>query len=401
MRVKSFLMRAIAAAAPALLVLALGATPPALAASSTIVVAPTANPTNCGKYHVAQTDLAGILNAARKGSVLICPGNYPLASSIVISGANGLKVKQAVKGSSFRPNIVIFQGSTAGILIQQSNNVTIDGLTIDSRGMPDPGGGFSDYHGIEFHHSSGTVSNSTLLGTRGTFLGIDVNHSNGQLRTLTVTIKNTQVKGYQDCGIYGQGPVRLVVSKSLLDARSNGTVPADVLQKGVCFEGQTSDPASPTGMVKQSTIVDNANAVVIDQSSNVVISRNTMDRNDFGVTISSGFFHPANNTRIISNVITGIPDAALGGGLGCGICVFDDGDPGNRTILKTTISHNHLSPVHNGFGIGIKFEAAAPAQTRVTGSVTGNVLSNFLDIQTIINANHNAAVKVQGNKFTP
>src|SRR5512140_3556710 len=126
MSVKSFLLKAGTALAPLLLMLVFGGTQPVMAAGSTVVVATTPNPTNCGKYHTAQsTDLAAVLNAAKKGKVLVCPGDYILAADVVIDGAKGLKIQQAVKGVTNQPHIVAGAAMSAGLLIQNSTSVTI------------------------------------------------------------------------------------------------------------------------------------------------------------------------------------------------------------------------------------------------------------------------------------
>jgi hypothetical protein len=60
----------------------------AQAASSTVVVASTLAPTDCGNVHAAQsTDLAATLRAAVEGKVLLCPGTYNLPGGVVVTGS--------------------------------------------------------------------------------------------------------------------------------------------------------------------------------------------------------------------------------------------------------------------------------------------------------------------------
>src|SRR5689334_8510155 len=127
MKTKTFALRLSLAVVSLLALLGSGAAP-AAAAGSTIVVATTLSPLNCGKYTTAQfTNLSTAVSAVPSGTILVCPGLYP-TGAISIAGASKLTIKQALPGAGFRPTLQANADVLNWILATNSSGVTIDGF---------------------------------------------------------------------------------------------------------------------------------------------------------------------------------------------------------------------------------------------------------------------------------
>lgn len=390
MKLKSLVLKAGSVVAPLVLMLSLGGIQPALAAGS-IVVATTSTPTNCGSHHTAVTDLAGAIQSASARTILVCPGDYNLvAQNVTVSGLARLTIKQAVPGSTRRPRIIVNPGSSDGLLIRNSNNVTIDGLIIDGSMN-----GQTDYSGIHVERSAATIRNTDLLGSNTTNNAILVNNS-GVSTVRKLTLSNVRLLGYHVNGVHVMGAIKLNISKSVVDALPDGGF-ISAGQRGIWVDGGMPG-ASPSGTISQSTIRNNGVGVFINETSKVTVSKNVLTGNAIGVQIATlGAFHPVmRNNKVQSNTIT---PALNGKG------VFVDAEPVNPSmgqILNTTVSKNVIRVSQPGAGdLAIDFFAFAPSTQTVTGTVIGNTLSGFMNGNFILNTNNFAGLKIKTNKFLP
>lgn len=387
MAIKSALLKAGVVIAPLLVMLALGGAQPALAASSTVVVATTPNPTDCGKYHKAVTDLTSVLNTVKKGKVLVCPGDYQLSGDVVITGAKGLTIMQAVKGVSNRPHIVANPDNN-GLLIQNSAAVTLDGLNIDASGSMQ-----NFYTAITFDHSSGNVRSTTLTQSAFSLNGIVVDNRSGN-KVVKLAVTNTIVSGYRGAGVAAMGPVRLTITSSQIDGTRDGIF-ARVLQIGVSYDGETGDQVTPTGTLSKSTIRGNNLGVLIAGTSRVTISNNTLDRNNNGVRIEAGpeLSRTLKAIKVLGNSITEIPDGGTG-------LMVDHNGPTQFGMLNMLVSNNQFSAA-DPHGIGIMFRSPVPAARTMTGTVIGNTVNGFLRVNSIVNENNFAGIVLKKNTINP
>lgn len=382
MALKSFLIKVGAVIAPLVLMVGLGGAQTVQAAGRNIVVANTLTPNNCGKFHTADTtQLTLALSAATKGKVLICPGTYFLNGDVEIDNARGLSIAAAVKGS--RPTIVVDPATPIGLSIKDSTGVKLTDLILNSQ-TTDPG-----YQAISWDHSTGKISNLTLLGSANTDVGIFIQNLH-DIHSKSLSITRTQVLGYVVAGLTETGPLRVSVSMSTFDATNNGTV-VSTTARGVSYEGSGSDQFA-TGSLTKSTIKNNDIGVFISETSKVNINKNTFTGNTTGVEIfSEEVAHVTSKNRVSANTISGVPAG------GFGVLVMSLNDPADQPMLKNAITKNVIHSALGGLGVGIEFNAPNPAMTTMTGTVTGNVLTGFANGSAIVNVNSWAGVTIKGN----
>jgi hypothetical protein len=355
------------------------ASSPAQAAGSTVVVANTLTPADCGDIHVAQsTDLAATLSAATQGKVLLCPGTYNLPGGVVIGGANGLTVGQAVEG--IQPTIMVDPSTTVGLEIRNSPNVRLDGLVFDARTNNQV------LVVLQFAESAGEVRDTTLIGSTTTATGILAENIGGATR-LKLAIKGSQIRGYQSFGVYTAGPVKLSVTSSLFDG-ADGRVDSR-MAAGIVFDGNTDDVITPTGTVSKSTIRNHVIGVRVIDGSEVTISKNLLTENHEAVVIEGGRAHAlSRDNRVVGNTMAT-----------CDTCIFIDdaaADPANFQLLNTRIANNVIQAT-TATDLAVDFRAFEPALTSVTGTVTGNTFNAFDANHAIFNNNGYAGIKVGKN----
>lgn len=384
MNLKSFLVKAGAALAPLTLMLALGGAQPVQAAAPTVVVAPIPNPTDCGKFKVQSTDLAATLAAARKGTILVCPGEYALPGDTVIDGANGLTITQAIKGQ--QPVIGLASASEVGLEIVDSSNVVLSGLRFDATLNHSP-----DLVMLYFNGSSGKVQNATLRGSDTTATGILVSNL-GAARALAFSVSGSQVLGYQSFGLDAAGPVRVSVTSSQFDSTDAGRINTTIAT-GVKLDGSAEDAITPTGSISKSSFGSQAAGVWVVDGGSVTVSANTFTLSQIGVWFEQlGQNHPnLRNNRVIGNKL-----------IDCSTCVLiedEANDPLTFKLLNTQVTGNTFENPNVPIMAAIDFLPFGPAQKTVTGTVSGNVFNALTPGQAIFNNHDWAGIRIGKNKF--
>lgn len=383
--IKSFVLKAGGALVPILVALALGVAQPAQAASSTVVVATTPNPTNCGRYHSAVTNLEEVLSTTTKGTILLCPGNYASPGQITISGASRLTIKQAVRGLSNRPRIVFADAATFGLFFENSGSVTLDGLDLDA---------FTNTHVffamLAVSQSNLVVRNSILVG--GVPFNYGIQYENAGSTPHKLTVSHVEIHNAAQ-GMNVSGLTKLSVSSSLIDGEN---APRGTVNTGIAVEADFVSGFHPTGTISKSIIRDNNVGILID-GSQLSIDKNTFTGNNISVQIDQfGDISPViKNNKVTHNDITVVDG-------GAGVLVTLLGDPSTAQLLNTVVSGNKLRPVTvGGTTVGIQFQAPAPAKKSLTGVVSGNTLTNFGQGKEIINVDDFAGLKLKNNKIKP
>lgn len=360
----------------------------AQAASSTIVVAPTPTPVDCGKYKTAQsTDLAATLNSAKKGKVLICPGSYLLAGDVMIDNAHGLTIAQAanVKGQDNRPRIIVDNQTPTGIYVKDSSAVTINGIVLDGHANTADG-----YQGITIDHTSATILNTLVIGSPTTDTGISVLNLHDK-KTWPLTVKDSFVMGYTGFGISAIGPLRVNVSASWFDATNNFVIPAPSAV-GVAYLGDSGDPI-PTGSVSGSFFFNNDVGVLIRETNKVRVSKNDLESNRVAIQIDSQeVSHVTSSNSVSGNSISHVPAN------GVGVLVSSAFDPADFPMLNNVVTHNTIvSAAPDSDGIGVEFASNFPAARTMTGAVTANTISGFKLGNAILNTAGFAGVTIKNN----
>lgn len=353
-----------------IVILAMGG--PVSQAAGTSILVDDANPaTDCGNYtnKTAVTDVAAAVTIANSGqTILICPGTQTMSAAARILGKK-LTIKQAVVQPQGRPVIVVPDGAPGAFDVEGST-VTFDGLIIDassSAGIP------ADYVGIYMLNSSGSIKNSTILGPNTTgSSGINIDGSALGF-PLSVSVSNSYILGYQFEGIYADGPVKLTVTGSHLDATDGARVGGG--PTGIVFSGNASSGVGPTGSVTKSKLLNNDTGVLILETSKVSVSTNTMINNGIGVQIfvSPGIAkHSADFNTITGNTILGIPSSGYGVYAG-------DFSSATYTISKLTVSKNlFVAARYNTPSVAIHLATDVMNDSAVTGSVSGNTFVGSL-----------------------
>lgn len=384
LRIKSLAIRAGAAIAPLLMMVVVGGAQPAEAAGSTIVVAPTPTPTNCGKFQSATTDLDGVLSTAKKGTILLCPGNYNSNGQIRITHASHLTIKAAVKNPLQAPRVVFSNTAEFGLFVDHSNNVTIDGLDLDASANT-----HVFYAMIAAAESGLTVRNTVIIGSLNVF-NYGIQFENNTSKSLKLSVLHSEMHNCAQ-GINVSGKTGLSVQSSLIDGEN---IARGTTNTGIVASADATTRFFPTGLVSKSIIRDNNVGILVD-GSRLNITRNTFTGNtDFDIHVDQvGDINPVfRNNRITQNSFV-VEDGATG------IVVSLSGDPASAKLLNTTISGNTLravAPGNNKFGI-VFLALVGPAPKSLTGTLSGNTLTDFSQGNEILNINNWAALKLKHN----
>jgi parallel beta-helix repeat protein len=378
--------------------LAVSAPTAAQAAAVTVVVDNNTTADNCGSYDgsPAETNPVTAINTAGSGlTIVVCPGTYTLTAPLQIGGKK-LTIKRALSDVGLSPTFV--SGASMGLMIEISggSSVTIDGLVLDGRTST-----LSSYHAIDVLQSGLTLNNTTLLGPNLiNSSGVYVNNSSVP-KALPVNISNTSINGYQGFGVYAFGGVKLTVKSSFLDAGDGGRVSGGV-PTGIWFDAVSPSTVPVTGSVSKTTIVNSYYGIALYEASKVSISGNTLIDNFYGVyLLSVGANQNSDGNKITGNVIVGVPSSGVG-------IYISNQNPGTFSTRSLIISKNMLyTQQYTSYGAspsGIYIQALSPAQTTVTGTITGNTLWGFPATPNplaIVNENGNAGVKISKNYVMP
>lgn len=388
LRIRAATIRGGAALAPLLMALTLGSAQPAQAASSTIVVAPTPNPTDCGKYHSAVTNLDQVLSTTKKGIILMCPGAYASAGEIVMSGASQLTIKNAIKSINV-PRIVFSNTAESGLAIQNSSNVTIDGLDLDAAGNT-----HTFYSMLLVSQSNVTVRNTDIVGAVGPF-NWGIKFGNTGTKPLKLTLVNDQINNAAQ-GVNVSGRTVLNVTSSLIDGENlaHGT-----LDTGIVIETDSTSGLQPTGKITKSTVRDNDVGILLDGGGQMNITGNSFTGNtQASIRIDQSGVEPLMRNNVVSRNDFVLEQGAIG------VWVTLSSDPTMFKLLNTTISGNTFKSrlaTDPATEAGVLFQSlngAAPQS--LTGTVSNNDMTQLWPGNEIINVNNWAALKLSHNKLS-
>lgn len=374
----------------------------AQAATPPVIVALTAQPTNCGPYNAvtnAQTDLAATVSGATGGQILVCPGVYNLSGPVTINGATGLSVRRALLGPGNRPVLQIAAAQTYGIQVNNSTGVFIDGLILDGTAND---GGQAGFIGFDYENSSGGVRNNTVVGTGGAGgIGVKVDATlSASTKPLPVLVTASYIVGAGAAGIQATGPAKLTIAADVIDGTDGGRVTLDAGSAGVKLDGSGS-AATPTGTVLKSTISNVETGVLLNQVSSVTVGSNTISAvSANGVAITTDGSHRADKNKITGNTISGI------GAHGLTITDTDSAEPGSLGTLISknvfqTAQYQYNGSTYEGVVFDITFNTHLPLNT---AKVDHNffmgfpVTPNTLDI---VNVSGHAQLNLTGNDKNP
>jgi len=266
-------------------------------AATYYIVDDNADPGTCNNLVAGYANLQTAVDTAIiKGvhTILLCPGSY---YDFTITGANGLVIKAAVRGSfptispffliPFPPEsgyIIHVQQKMVGLVPHPSVGVVIDGLKLDGFGFSDALTG--DTAGIYFHNSSGVVRNSIITGIRNWpdmsnvyGNGVRVLDDNADGKLSVVSVVSTNITDVASANIYAEGPAKVVISKTNMVGNFSG---GGVLGfEGVHFESKA------TGSMTASIISNVSRGMFILGGSNIKIAGNTFSTEGTAITISA------------------------------------------------------------------------------------------------------------------
>ena len=217
-------------------------------------VAPGQDPDGSGPasymgYDAFSTPQAGINAVANSdGTVNLSGGTFP--AGFTVSGKSGLTIVGAGAGSTtIQPSTLISSGIThkytgnmqVSVLVNNSTNVTISGMTITGNGSA-PGAGGPDAL-VLWNGSTGTLQSDNITGNGGingnqTGQGIAVDGSSG---TVSLAVNDTNVSGFQKNGI------------DVIDGNGATTGATDTTTLNV--SGGSITGAGSTGAIAQNGIV--------------------------------------------------------------------------------------------------------------------------------------------------
>ena len=306
-------------------------------ANSTVYVdASTGNDSNAGdQAHPFATIQAAVNAVASGGTVNVDAGTY---DSFSVSGKTGITISGAGVGSTIiAPSTLIDTGTAhkytadvqASVFVNNSTNVVIQGMTIQSTNAT-PGSAGADDAIVFWNGSSGTIANSNVTGTytingAQTGQGIAVDAASG---TDNLTVNNVDISGFQKNAI------------EAIDGNGATSGASDTIN--VTVTGGSINGAGSTGAIAQ-------NGIVVwnrgGGSVNATIS---------GATIS-GFDYTGANTAA--------GGLAYGGGNLSSI--KDSSFSNNQLNLQTTAGSPAIDATQNYWG-----SASGPATSTLDGSIT-------------------------------
>jgi len=289
--------------------------------------------------------IGAAVSAATAGSTIyVCPGIYPeqvvITKNLSIVGLPSNPAVQAdwpqvvpppatgIPSSGYKVFEPLLNGATANAQIaviggSKCSNVNISGLLLNGLGNKVVGGNGAALFGIFYQNASGNISNNIVANyyTPGAGqiigdgslngYGIYVESSN-QSNPANVTINNNGVLNYQANGISSVLSIANVYSNSVAidtaDGFSNPYAPnaIEILQS----DGSTVALNVISGATSGPGAAFAGNGILIDASSNMEISGNTISNSDYGIlTLTDSSNIPvtpyqANNNTIEKNTIS-------------------------------------------------------------------------------------------------
>ena len=276
------------------------------------------------------TPIQDAINFAQEGeTVYIGPGRFIEDIEIIGKNITLQGVNEGVNGPIIQSPDVIdadFSNKKAIIYVNNANNVTIDGITVDGAGK-----GNSNYQflGIAYYNAGGTISNNTIINVQNTpFSGaqhgvaIYAHNADGTTRELNVignVLEDFQKNGMaisgdgltahiEDNKVFGKGKTDVTAQNGIqIGYGATGTIinneVYDVWYTGSGWEasGILLYQSSGTVIVEGNTVKNTQGVAVIDSVAE--IRGNYISGNEWGIEIASYDVPQTANALIIGNII--------------------------------------------------------------------------------------------------
>jgi hypothetical protein len=256
------------------------------------------------------TTIQDAVNAASAGStVKVCAGTYQ--EYVSITGKNNLKLIASGK-VLVQPPIVPYTRNGPIIGVTDSLNVTVQGFVVMSDNLFDTNS--TDYSGITFTHSSGTITKNSVINIRrypadSSAGGTGIEIINAMPGVLPVKINSNTVAGFQNRGIDVQGNVKASITRNVLTA---STVAGNVLI-GIAITG-----GAPGGAITGNTLTfdgippytANVKGIQLENTSKNKVSGNKISGVNYGINLTANCGEITNSNTISGNIIR-IADYAI------------------------------------------------------------------------------------------
>lgn len=366
------------------------ATRPAIAQGATILVdddkvqCPTA----------AYTTIQAAVNAAASGDVIrVCTGTYQ--EQVVINKPLSL---EAQNGVVVIPSDVVantaglFGGSpiAAIILVQNAENVNLEGLTVDGGANGLTGCG-PTLIGILYQDSSGAIRHNFVRQVRlgsalpGCQSGLAIDVESSSSGQSNVTIEHNSVDGYQKNGITAdEAGTKVFVNENAVTGLGPTTGAAqNGIQIGFGAQGRVTNNSVADNIYSPCESVancpSNAAGILIYQSDGVRVEGNTVGSNQVGIFVA------ANNGNIGGNTI--FHSVALDG-----IALVGDGNSVSSNNISGSDDAGVYIQGNNNTVSGNEFIGAAFGIFKISGS-TGTNLGGNLYFATVVRVQDPAATR--------
>ncbi|HEY4904622.1 MAG TPA: right-handed parallel beta-helix repeat-containing protein [Candidatus Sulfotelmatobacter sp.] len=329
------------------------------------------------------TTIQSAVNASAPGTTIrVCPGNYP--EQVVINKTLALNGVQSETGRVpvvTPPAVGIVQNAAglgsssligAQILVQNATGVNIAGLAVDGSGNL-----LSctlDFMGIYYQNASGTIN---YVVTRNQNLGsgsecqsgegIFAQSGYGYSGSSAVVIENSNVYAYQKNGISADGNT-LTVTITSNDVIGQGSDPY-VAQNGIQITGGTR------GTILNNSVLNDiytgatfsATGILVDSSSGLSLSNNTVGNTQGIVIFSGGTAGSADQTSLISNRVLDTDTYD-----GIDVC------SNNNTVVSNTVMGSNQGGIHLDDSCGEPNGSASGNNNTVTKNSINNVCAGLL-----------------------
>jgi hypothetical protein len=308
---------------------------------------------SCNISLVGYQTIQAAVNAVPSGSTIkVCPGTYPEQVSITkpltltgFTGSNAEALVTVPAGGVTQSVFTSFIGTTYyQILVQTTGPVNITDLAVDGTGNGIPPG-VGDLAGIFYEDSTGTVNGVSVRNEVDDTGGFGIQVATTTATAQTVTIENSDIRGFDGYGIWG------VTSNSLTLKVNNNTI-TNTGNTGIVYEGPVHGTVQ-TNLINGS---GNGYGIELTQSGatvtgNTVISSTVDGPPNIGIAVNGG-----------SNIIKS--NRLDAGPIGAGIILL-----GSTSGAGSFVQANTITGGSGGYGIDMCGQGAASGFT-----VTGNTI---------------------------
>ncbi|MBI5379927.1 MAG: right-handed parallel beta-helix repeat-containing protein, partial [Nitrospirae bacterium] len=240
---------------------------------------------------------AAVNAAAPNATIRVCPGTYDeqviITKRLKLKGDNGAVVKPSPMAANTTSLSFGAAAIAAAILVMDTTNVTLEGLTVDGSGSGIVCG--PNMIGIYYRNASGKVKDAavrhmkSLPGGEGCQSGLGIFVQSGAGGTAKVEVENSSVHDYQKNGITGNGSGTELKAKGNVVTGIGPTTGAgqNGIQIGYGATGEIEDNKvmnhiwSPCVSVAACEWI--ATNILIYDSDDVKIAKNTAGKSQTGI----------------------------------------------------------------------------------------------------------------------